>query len=614
MSSKYLDLVKKGVVLFDGAMGTMLYQKGIFVNRSFEEANLSAPNLVREVHSQMAEAGAMVLTSNSYGANSLKLQGYALSHQTKAINLKAIEIAKSVASSYSPNLLVAASVGPLGQRLEPLGKISIQKAKEVFREQIEALLEGQPDLFIFETFSDIYELELAVGVLRELNSTIPTQAHFSLSFDKSKNNLLLAKNLAKRLDQNPSIDVIGTNCILGPDYMLEVVKEVLPTVNKPFCVMPNAGLPKEVEGRQIYMASPEYFAEYALRFLEAGVKIIGGCCGTTPSHIEKIGKAVLSLDKGHKQIQIVQSATESDELMPIGLADRSKLGNALATNKFIKFVELVPPAALNFDLLLSKVESLSKIEGCFINLPDGPRASSRLSAFSSAGAIKNQGLLNPIPHLCARDKNLIALQSDMLSCEAAGIRDLLFITGDPPKVGNFPDVTGVFDVDSLGLITLANRLNRGIDLSGKSLKGQCAFTIGAGANPVSPFLEKEIERTLKKAELGADYFLTQPVFDADTLISFIEKTKSCGKPFIAGIWPFSSYKNALFMKNEVPGVVVPDSVLKRMEAAASAEAAREEGIKIALEIIEKVKPYVSGIEISPPLGKIDIALEVFERL
>jgi len=611
MREDYRKRVKSGLVLFDGAMGTMLYDKGVFVNRCFEETNLSMPGLVVEIHNEMAEAGAQVLTTNSFGANSLKLKGYTLGDRCAEINKIAVQLARKAAGE---DLYVAASIGPLGVLIEPMGKFSAKEARLIFKEQIEALLSEKPDLLIFESFTNLDEILLAVSVAKELDSNIPVQAQFSLRPYKSDETIRQAVETAVALDRSPNTDIIGINCTVGPAYMLDILKEFIQNVKKPVSIMPNAGFPKEVENRQIYMASPDYFAEYAMRFHEAGASIIGGCCGTTPAHIEKMGKAVLSLDKGHRQVEFKALEKSVEPMEEIPLEKRSKLGRKLVQKEWITSVELVPPMGITLDALVQKSAVLAKAGVDCINLPDGPRASSRISALISGVAIRQGTTIEPVPHICSRDRNLIALQSDMLASEAMGIHDLLFITGDPPKVGNYPDVTGVFDVDALGLISLAKRLNQGIDLGGKSLKSQTSFVIGAGANPVSPFPEREVERTLAKAERGADYFVTQPVFDADMLINFIKKVEKADKPFIAGVWPLASYRNALFMQNEVPGVEIPDSVMERMKRTETKEEALEEGISIMVDIIAKIRPYVAGVQISPPFGRIESALEVLKRI
>ena len=611
MKKKYIDRLKTGVVLFDGAMGTMLYDKGVFVNRCFEETNLSMPGLVMEIHNEMIEAGAQVITTNSFGANSLKLKGYTLADKCVEINKKAVRLAKEAAGE---DVYVAASIGPLGVLIEPMGKFQKDQAIAIFKEQIQALLSEKPDLLIFESFTNLDELLLAVSIAKKLDENIPVQAQFSLRPYKSDETIRQAVETAVALDQNKNTDIIGINCTVGPAYMLDILKEFIQNVKKPVSIMPNAGFPKEIENRQIYMASPDYFAEYGMRFHEAGASIIGGCCGTTPAHIEKMGKAVLSIDKSKHRIEFKQFENSVEPLEEIPLEKRSELGRKLVEKEWITSVELVPPMGINLEQLVQKSMTLKTAGVDCINLPDGPRASSRISALVSAIAISQGAKIEPVPHICSRDRNLIALQSDMLASQAMGIHNLLFITGDPPKVGNYPDVTGVFDVDALGLISLAKRLNQGVDLGGKSFKSQTSFVIGAGANPVSPFPQREIERTLEKAKRGADYFITQPIFDAKMLIDFIENVKSANKPFIAGIWPLASYRNALFMQNEVPGVEIPESVMKRMEKTTTKEEALEEGISIMVDIIAEIKPYVAGVQISPPFGKIESALEVLKRI
>ncbi|MCK5673860.1 MAG: methylenetetrahydrofolate reductase, partial [Spirochaetales bacterium] len=352
-----------------------------------------------------------------------------------------------------------------------------------------------------------------------------------------------------------------------------------------------------------------YFAEYSLKFLDAGVSVIGGCCGTTQEHIKKMGDALLSLDKGRRQ-QIAIKQEEDSSIDPVPLVERSSLGEALANGEWINAVELVPPVGTDLSGVLNKADKLINKNVNVINIPDGPRASSRISAFLTSVEIFRKTGIETIPHICCRDKNLIGLQSELLSSQAAGLRNILAITGDPPKVGNYPAVTGVFDVDSIGLISLAASLNRGIDLGGKNIPAQTSFVLGAGINPTAQFVEKEIERVFMKADAGVDYFITQPVFDLEVLSNFLDRIKSSGVPVIAGIWPLASYRNALFLHNEVPGVTIPEHIMTRMEKQESKKAARNEGILIARNAIKQIKSQIAGIQVSPPFGRIDTALEV----
>jgi len=607
MRIKYLERIKQGVVLFDGAMGTMLYQKGVFINRCFEEINLSSPQMVSEIHGANVEAGAQVLTTNSYGANPLKLKGYNLADKTAEINKKAAFLAREVAGD---DLYVAGSVGPLGGELAPTGKITIEEAENAYEVQLKALIEGGVDLILLETYKNVDELLLAAKVARRVDGHIPIQGQVKFHYQDGGVDKLLITDAVRRLNEAVEIDIIGTNCGIGPAPMLDVLIEMRKEAKKPISVVPDAGIPKEIEGRQLYLASPDYFAEYAMRFQDAGASIIGGCCGTTPEHIQKMGKAVLNLASGRKNIIMKSAAADVEYKEEIPLSERSDLGKALAERRWISSIELVPPIGADLTKTIEKTAALKEGGAEFINLPDGPRASSRISAMVTSLELEKQTGVETILHICCRDRNLLAMQGDLLGAQAAGLRNMLLVTGDPPKEGNYPDVTGVFDVDSIGLLKLGKRLNQGVDLGGNSLPAVNSLVLGAGANTASPALEQEIERAYEKAEAGAEFFITQPVFDVEGLISFLDRIKGTNVPVLVGVWPLASYRNALFLNNEVPGVVIPDSVMERMEVPADKEAARQEGILIARETVDAVRSQVAGIQVSPPFGNVKTALEV----
>ena len=611
MRINYLERIKKGVILFDGAMGTMLYGEGVSLSSCFEEVSVSNSALVGSIHRQYIEAGAQVIETNSFGANPIKLKTYQLENKTEEINRAAAGIARKEAGS---DIYVAGSVGPLGQRLAPLGPISIKEAKEAFKIQISALVGEDIDLILFESFRDVKELLLAAGVAKALAPGMPVQAQFTLGPLNAEEYKKEAPSIAKQLEAENNIDVVGVNCGIGPDHMLEILMAIKPFVKKPIAVMPNAGLPREIDNRNMYLASPSYLGTYALKFMEAGASIIGGCCGTTPAHIKEAGKMIIALGAAVSEIKVTSVAEKAvQEKEEVLLESRSSLGKALADGSWITTVELVPPMGTDLSKIIERSAELKAKGIHYINLPDGPRASSRISVGITALEIEKKAGIETIPHICCRDKNLIGIQSELLGFQAVGLRNAFIITGDPPKVGNYPDVTGVFDVDAIGLITLAKRLNKGIDFGGKELSGQTSFVIGAGANPATTGLEREIERCFLKAEAGADYFITQPVFDYEHLLSFIEKIKETKIPVIAGIWPLASYRNALFLNNEVPGVTIPDYIMSRMEKTKTKEEGVREGVLIAREILAAVKHAVKGIQISPPFGVIQSAIDVIRE-
>ncbi len=612
------ELIKQRLVIGDGAMGTMLYEAGVFVNVCFEELNLAKPELVKNVHDGYIKAGVDFIETNTFGANEVKLAKYGLADKVPDINRSAVEIAKQ--SATGTDVLIAGSVGPLGQELPPYGRFSVKHAQKAFKTQIASLIKAGVDFLIFETFSSIDELLIAIETAHKISSEIPIVAQFSANEHGETAYGTRIEEAASKIENNaPYITAIGMNCSIGPADMLKNLEQLMQVASKPVSVMPNAGLPREVDGRKLYMCTPEYMAEYAKRFLEKGARIIGGCCGTTPKHISEIVKAVKAIDKAIHKTHIIIEKTPEEILKerrkkPIPLEKRSKVGRKIATGELLTSVEITPPRGFELGAIIDKVKLCAEHEIDAINIPDGPRASSRLSPMVTAIKIQESADIESILHVCCRDRNLIGLQSDLLGAYAMGIKNLLIITGDPPKLGDYPDATAVFDVDSIGLTALAKDLNMGVDLAGNELPNQLGFTIGVGANPVAYDIEREIERFKQKVQAGAEYAITQPIFDPKMLKDFIDAVSSHKIPFVAGIWPFTSYKNAEFMANEVPGVIVPEQLLKRMSKAKTREQGRAIGIEIAREIISEIRPYVQGFAISAPFGNVKIALAALEKL
>ncbi|MBN2738688.1 MAG: bifunctional homocysteine S-methyltransferase/methylenetetrahydrofolate reductase [Spirochaetales bacterium] len=609
MRKAYLERLKEGALIFDGAMGTLLYTKGITLNRCFEELNLSQPELIKEIHQEYIEAGAEVLETNSYGANSLKLAAFGLETSLVEINSRAVELAREAAGDDN---YVAAAVGPLGVYVKPFGRIDMEQAAAYYKEQLTALIEAKPDLILFETFRNLDELLLAAKVSKKLAPSMPVQAQFTLGEGLSTE-MAHAIKWAQALDQAAEVDVLGVNCSLGPADILEVLQSIRDKVEKPIAILPNAGYPKEVDGRLIYLSSPEYFAAYSRRFIDSGATIVGGCCGSTPEHIREIAKGISSrtVMRGSKIISVKEEVQEKQE---IPLTERSRLGYLVAKNRWINLVELLPPQGTDFTKIVEKSAALYRAGVHGINLPDGPRASARISGIMTAVQIESQAKIETVFHYCCRDRNLIGMQSDLLGAYAMGIRNILIVTGDPPKLGGYPNATGVFDVDSIGLTTLVSRLNRGVDFGGNDLGKTTSFVIGVGANPASLSLNYEIERTYKKVEAGAQFIITQPVFDTAVLDRFLEKVKDINVPILAGAWPLASYKNALFLQNEVPEVDIPEPIMERMKATKTKEEAIEEGIAITTEIIAQVQTKIRGVQISPPFGRIETALNLIDRI
>ncbi|MEW5929829.1 MAG: bifunctional homocysteine S-methyltransferase/methylenetetrahydrofolate reductase [Gemmatimonadota bacterium] len=601
--------------LFDGAMGTMLYSKGVYINRSYDELNLVQPDLVGDVHRAYVRAGAEVLETNSYGANRLKLAKYGLEDRLREINVRAAQIARAAAGG---RVCVAGAMGPLGLRIEPYGPTSAGEARALFAEQAEALLEGGVDLFILETFADLDEIRQAVLAVRGL-CDLPVVAQMVIREDGRTPFGTEAAALAERLAEWGA-DVVGLNCSVGPSAMLQAVESMHTATAAPLSTQPNAGLPREVDGRTIYMASPEYMATYAARLIRKGVRFVGGCCGTTPEHVARMSDAVRMLAPGGS-VRVAQSQPEQAAdagLEPTPQAERSAWGGKLARGEFLTTVEIVPPRGSSPDAMLEGVRLLREAGVDGVNVPDGPRAQSRMGALATAVLIQQRVGIEAVVHYCCRDRNLLGMLSDLLGAQALGLRNLLLITGDPPKMGPYPDATAVFDIDAIGLTNLVSRLNRGLDPGGNALGAPTSFTIGVGVNPGAEDLDHELKRFYWKVEAGAEYAITQPVFDVAQLFRFLERIDREGIriPVVAGIWPLVSARNAEFLANEVPGVVVPERVIERMRRASETgkEAAVDEGIAIAREMLAEALPQIAGVQVSAPFGKVPLALRVFDAI
>jgi methionine synthase / methylenetetrahydrofolate reductase (NADH) len=601
------------VYLFDGAMGTMLYAKGVFINKCYDELNLRNPEIVLEVHRQYVKAGAEILETNTYGANRVKLQSFGIADELREINVRAAELARKAAGD---SVYVAGALGPLGIRIEPYGPTSEVEARAIFREQAEALRDAGVDLFICETFSNIAEIEQAIAAIRE-TCTLPVIAQMTIGVDGRTIFGDTPRVLAQRLDR-AGADVIGLNCSVGPDIMLDAIEEMAAVTARKISCQPNAGLPRDVNGRQMYMASPDYFAKYAKRLIHKGVKFIGGCCGTTPDHVKMMADAVRPLSP-RRSFVVVDSAGRSDKpagVEPTPMGTRSNWGRKLAAGEFVTTIEIVPPKGPNPDAMIKSVRTIREAGVDAVNVPDGPRAQNRMGAIAVAVLLQQQIGIETVLHYCCRDRNLLGMHSDLLGCAALGLHNMLLITGDPPKMGPYPEATAVFDIDSIGLTNMVALMNRGLDLGGNPFGEPTRFTIGVGVNPGHLDLDYELRRLDWKVKAGAEYAITQPVFDVHQLEHFLGRIEPMQLPVVAGIWPLLSHRNAQFMNNEVPGVSVPDDVMERMRLASekSKEHALHEGVTIARETLERVRGRVAGVQVSAPLGRVDLALQVFEGL
>ena len=611
-AGEFRQQLARRVLVADGAMGTMLYSKGVFINRCFDELNLSSPALVREVHEEYVKAGAEIIETNTFGANRARLAAYGLAEKLREINQAGVRLAREAAGDAA---FVAGSVGPLGLRIEPLGPTSFEEARSVFREHVAALVEAGVDLVILETFSVLNELREAIFAARDAaGDDVALVAQVTIDDYGNMPDGTSTETFTRQLDQWP-VDAAGCNCSAGPKVMLETIEKMVRHTSKPLTAMPNAGHPSTVEGRKIYLCSPEYMAQYARRFLWAGVRIIGGCCGTTPEHIKLLRNEARSLQPGHKQMEAAaeEPAVTAQALPEVPVAEKSTLGAKLAQGKFVSFVEILPARGVNAAKELAGAKMCAARGIDCINVPDGPRASARMSAQVTCQLIQQHAGIEAVLHFCCRDRNILGIQSELLGAHAAGIRNLICITGDPPRMGAYPAATAVFDVDAIGLVNIAHNLNRGLDIGGNPMGSQTSLLIGVGANPGALNFDEEMRRFEWKVQAGAEFVVTQPVFDIELLERFVRSAERFRIPVLAGIWPMLSHRNAEFMVNEL-NVPVPAEFMERMRKADTMEKARREGVAIAREMVGRIGNLVAGVQLSAPFGRYEMALEVAEAL
>ena len=597
------------VHVLDGAMGTMLYNRGVFVNACYDELSRSQPALVQEVHAAYVQAGAEILETNTFGANPVKLSSHGLDEETEVINRAAVDVARRAANGKA---LVVGAIGPLGIRLEPWGPTALQEAIGFFTRQVRGLLEGGVDGFILETFSDLHELEAALCAVRPL-STLPVIAQMTVSQDGNTSYGTSVETIASRLTELGA-DVIGLNCSVGPAAMLDAIERMVEQTDRPLSAQPNAGLPRAVDDRRIYLASPEYMGSYARRMIQAGVRFVGGCCGTTPDHIRQIHAYVASLQPKLVPSGTLSGVKEPAGVDPVPVAQRSGLGRKLAKGEWIRTVEIPPPKGWSTVDLIGQCRALKEAGIDAVNVLDSARAQSRIGVLPAALIIEREVGIETVFHYTCRDRNMLGMLSDLLGAAAGGLRNVLIVTGDPPAMGPYPDSTAVFDIDSIGLTNLLHQLNQGRDPGGNSIGQPTRYVVGVALNQGAES-HRELERFAWKVEAGADFAVTQPVFDVAQLERLLEKARS-PIPIIAGIWPLTSLRNAEFLANEVPGVQVPAAIINRMRTAQEhgSAAARDEGILIASEMVDAVKSLVQGVQVSAPAGRVDAALQTLKAL
>lgn len=611
MPGSFLRELDARVLVCDGAMGTMLYAKGVFVNRCFESLNLAQPDLVAEVHLQYARAGADVLETNTFGANRVKLASFGLDDKVRAINVAGARVARHAARE---QCFVAGAIGPLGIRIEPWGKTGVDEAEAFFREQAAALIEGGVDLFVLETFRDLKEIGAAIAAVRGL-CDLPIVAQMTIEDHGDTLDGTPPEKFGPELARRGA-HVVGVNCSVGPAPMLETIERIAAATEAPLSAQPNAGKPRQIEGRTLYLSSPEYVASYARRFIAHGVRLVGGCCGTTPEHIRQIKLAVgaATLKAARPSSGGVAAAAADPGVEPVAREEKSRLAHALARGTFVHLVQLDPPRGYEAAATVDEARAL-KIHGVdAINVPDGPLSAARMSALSMSVLIEQQAGIEALMHYACRDRNLLGMQADLLGAHAMGVRNVLLVTGDPPRRGDYAFPSGLHEVDSIGLTNVVSRLNRGLDLGGERLDRQTTYHIGVAVNPTALDLDDEVRRLAFKVEAGAEFAITAPVFDPPAFDRFMERVERFGIPIIAGVWPFDSALNAEFMANEVPGVQVPEALLRRMARAGSRAAAEEEGVAIAREIAAAVRPRVQGLQLGNASGRIARVLQVFEAV
>jgi methionine synthase I (cobalamin-dependent)/5,10-methylenetetrahydrofolate reductase len=616
MPNSLTELFQTRSVLCDGAMGTMLYERGVFIHRCYDELNLSQPDLIRTIHEEYLQAGAEIIETNTFGGNRFRLQRHGLQDKVHDVNVAGAQIARQatdqIRDKQATQAYVAGAVGPIGVQIEPLGKVSFEEARAAFAEQIGALAEGGVDLLILETMTSLNEVHQAILAAREAAPQLPILAMMTIDEEGNALDGSSPEMAAKKLTEW-GVDAVGCNCSAGPATILSAIERMRIATTLPLVAMPNAGMPRAVDGRNIYLCSPEYMASFARKFAQAGVQFVGGCCGTTPSHIRAMRSALRALDARKSSPVTSATVTVQNTVTAPPLEERSKLGADLVAGKFIALVEIVPPRGISAHRELQAATLLAQNGVEAINVPDSPRASARMSALSLCLQIQQQVGIETVLHYTCRDRNVLSIQSDLLGAASLGLRNILCLTGDPPKLGNYPDATAVFDVDAIGLVNIVRNLNSGLDIGGNSIGASTGFAIGVAANPGVPDLDNEVRRFAYKVEAGAEYAITQPVFDLRLLEAFLKRVEQFRLPVIAGIWPLISLRNAEFMRNDLR-VFVPDEILLRMQQADTPELARAEGVKIAQEMLIAARDMVQGVQVSAPSGRFEAALTVMESV
>ncbi|SEB45948.1 bifunctional homocysteine S-methyltransferase/methylenetetrahydrofolate reductase [Terriglobus roseus] len=601
-------------VLCDGAMGTMFYARGVFINRCFDELNLTDPQMVRELHEEYLLAGAEVIETNTFGANAARLKRFGLEGKVAEINTAAVRIARAavngVREKHAHQAFVAGALGSLGFDKKDADPAMMLAA---YTEQVNALVAAGVDLFVVETITSLAQAKAAIQAARDAAPELPVIAMITVT-DAGIVADGTSPEDAARLFEEWGARAVGCNCSDGPMQVLDTIERMRKVTKLPIAAMPNAGLPNCVDGRSIYLSSPEYLASFARKAMRVGATIIGGCCGTTPKHIKAMRSSVKAIQAQAEGVLSAGAKPAASAIEPVPLAERSTLGGRIARGEFVSMVEIVPPKGIDATRELEGARMLKELGIHAINVPDSPRASTRMSAGSMCLQIEQKVGIETVIHYTCRDRNLLGIQSELLGASSLGLRNVLCLTGDPPKMGSYPDATAVFDVDAVGLTRIVRDMNHGLDIGGNSIGSSTGFVIAVAANPGVPDLDAEVRRFAAKVEAGAEFGITQPVFDMRLLETFLKRIESFRIPIVAGIWPLTSVKNAEFMKNDLK-VRMPDEILSRMAAhAETPEHSRAEGILIAQEMLSEARSMVQGVQVSAPFARYAAAAEVLQAM
>ncbi|EYF06197.1 bifunctional homocysteine S-methyltransferase/methylenetetrahydrofolate reductase [Chondromyces apiculatus] len=612
-AAPFLEALQRSILVFDGAMGSLLYERGVFVTQNFEQLNVTRPDIVKKIHGDYVDAGAQVIETNTFGGNSFRLERYGLVNEVRSYNLAGARVAREAAGSAA---YVAGSIGPTGIVPGVATQEDLRAAASTFAEQAAALVEGGADLLMIETFRHMEELRIAIDAARRAAPGTPILASVTFDAGGTVADGSQPEGVAAML-RDFGVDAIGINCGDGPQLALSMAERMRGT-GLPLCAQPNAGLPRTVDGRLLYMATPEYFDVFTRRIIQAGAQMVGGCCGTTPEHIRWMVKSARMLGGGATPAAAARPKAAPVEVIgldPIPLAERSRLASKIAAGQFVVSVEVNPAPGLSPDSALAAAKMLIDNGIDVVNVADGPRATARMSNLAFCALLIQRYGIEPILHVCGRDRNLIGQMAHLLGASAVGIQNLVVITGDPPKIGDYPEATAVYDLDSIGLLNMASTMNRGLDPAGKRIAGgQTSFLLATGLEPGAQDLGKEIQRLERKHAAGAEIVMTQPIFQQELLDEVLRRIAHLNMPVLIGVLPLVSYKNAEFLHNEVPGMQIPEAIRERMRKAPPGAEARKEGVRIAREMLFSVRDRVQGAYLMPPLGKYELALEVLDGL